>query len=685
MANETQSKKKGILSMRMTLILFAIVPLVCAAIVLNIVLSTNSSAAMKESTFSSMVSLIKETGLAFDQLAESNKQLMKNFGQAAVVKEYMKDPTNKELAAKGQAYTMDVYNKMKGWESIYISDWDSVTLSHPNTDMIGKPVREGDRLKALQDAMEAGGENVYNVGILTSPASGKLIMSMYAPVYDNGTRLGYIGGGFFVNDLASMVCDASSLGLSSAYIYFVDKQGIMLYHPDKDKIGNPVENDAVKGLVAKLANGEHPEPDCIAYDYKGVSKYAAYYVGEGDNYIAVLTADENDAMMSIYRVINKSILICVIAVAVFVLVSVLIARKIFAPLLVITASMEQLSTGDLATECNAASKIRETISIVDAFNRLKNALNVSMRSVGDSAEVLNSSITNVDGMTNNNVESVSQISIAIDDVAKTSQAVAENAQVMTDKARDLGASIEELNGNVVALYDASQTIKDANNDATDCMRSVYQGAKESVDAMQRINGKISETNDAITQIGAAVQAIESIAAQTNLLSLNASIEAARAGEAGKGFAVVADEIRSLADSSAQSAKEIKQIMDGIIVLSNDTVEISNRVNEVINKEQSDIEKAQEKFNVLSDSVEASITEIDTIKKMTNTLDGIKVELTNSTSDLGAISEELGASAEEVAASCQTVATACEETRTSTGEMRSANDDMNKAIEFFKLA
>ena len=119
-------------------------------------------------------------------------------------------------------------------------------------------------------------------------------------------------------------------------------------------------------------------------------------------------------------------------------------------------------------------------------------------------------------------------------------------------------------------------------------------------------------------------------------------------------------------------------------MSNGTVDISNRVYEVISKEREDIEQAQEKFNVLSDSVAASITEIDTIKDITAQLDKIKADLTNSTTELGAISEELGASAEEVAASCQTVTSACTDTLDSTVKMRDVNRDMGVAIDYFKI-
>ncbi len=683
---QSDGKNRGRLSMRSTLVMFALIPMVTLSLILSLAIVMLSRKRLDEASKNSLYSVVNEIGIAFDYVMELGETTLQDYATAPIVKEALLHPNDAAVTAKLQKYTEDYYSKLEGWDGVYLADWNTMVMAHPNKSTLGMILRKTDAEKdTLRKPILSAGTGVYNVGILTSPASGKLVVSMYCAVKDdNGNPIGFVGGGFYIDNVTENFSDVSSLGYDSAYVYYVDKQGIMLGHPDPAKIGNPVENDAVKGLVEKLSKGEHPAPDCITYKYKGVDKYAAYYVGAAERYIAVLTADRSEVLAALNGLAVTSAVLLVVGIAVFSVMAVGLAVIITRPYIKITAALDELSKGEVNAKCDIKSIINETVSMINSTEILKDSLNTSMTKVKNSADDLNAAIISVDEKAENNVKQVSQINTAIGEVAETSQVVAEDAQKIASEAVDLGEHVDRLNGNVIILHDASQTIKSANDEASACMRSVYENGNESVAAMQQISDKIAETNNAIDKIGSAVQAIESIAAQTNLLSLNASIEAARAGEAGRGFAVVADEIRALADSSANSAKEIKQIIEDVIALSKGTVEISDKVFEVINREQADIETAQNKFNVLSESVESSINEIEVIRKMTSELNSIKEELSKTTSDLGALSEELGASAEEVAASCQIVTNACNETQKATLDMSNTNKGMTEAIGFFKL-
>ena len=675
--------KSRTISFHMILLLLVLVPTITVSISLSIVMYNMTSREIKDSMNNSMVSYITEMGIAYDNTTETAKTIMGTFASNPDVINYLKNQDDTELGEKVQEYTKNYFGQLDGWEGIYLASWESKVLSHPTDSVVGRVMREGDRLKQLQDSMLSS-DGAYNVGIINSPASGQLIMSMYMPVMDGNVPLGYVGAGTYVHDNIRPLDNADNIGLESAYTYVVDNHGTILYHPDSGKVGGMSENEALLEVLANLGNADSKKTGTISYVYNGVKKHAAYYVGEEQHYVAVFTADDREILTNTKRNLNIMVISAGVLILFFSALAFIISKLIVKPLKKMVKVIEALSKGNTDVNTDVRTVVTESRNIRDSATDFKGALREALGAVKNASLVLKDSIDDVRAKTVDNTDKVNQINTAISEISQTSQNVAQNAQDITEQTITLSDKIDILFKNVAELDKSAGLIKTNNENAAAQMSIVMAAAQSSVDAVDGIAEKIQETNLAVDEISKCVSVIEEISSQTNLLSLNASIEAARAGEAGKGFAVVAEEIRHLSDSTAESAQEIKQIIEKVVKLSEVTVDYANKVVRTTEEEQQNISDTQQQFAILSDAVTNSLDNIYDIKNVTDILENIKSHLVTATSNLGAIAEELGASAQEASANCHTVAQTCNDTELSTRMMQKADKDMMDDIEFFKL-
>lgn len=675
--------KSRTISFHMILLLLVLVPTITVSMSLSVVMYNMTSRELRASMNNSMVSYITEMGIAYDNTTETAKTIMGTFASNPDVINYLKNQDDTELGEKVQEYTKNYFGQLDGWEGIYLASWESKVLSHPTDSVVGRVMREGDRLKQLQDSMLSS-DGAYNVGIINSPASGQLIMSMYMPVMDGNVPLGYVGAGTYVHDNIRPLDNADNIGLESAYTYVVDNHGTILYHPDSGKVGGMSENEALLEVLANLGNADSKKTGTISYVYNGVKKHAAYYVGEEQHYVAVFTADDREILTNTKRNLNIMVISAGVLILFFSALAFIISKLIVKPLKKMVKVIEALSKGNTDVNTDVRTMVTESRNIRDSATDFKGALREALGAVKNASLVLKDSIDDVRAKTVDNTDKVNQIDTAISEISQTSQNVAQNAQDITEQTITLSDKIDILFKNVAELDKSAGLIKTNNENAAAQMSIVMAAAQSSVDAVDGIAEKIQETNLAIDEISKCVSVIEEISSQTNLLSLNASIEAARAGEAGKGFAVVAEEIRHLSDSTAESAQEIKQIIEKVVKLSEVTVDYANKVVRTTEEEQQNISDTQQQFAILSDAVTNSLDNIYDIKNVTDILENIKSHLVTATSNLGAIAEELGASAQEASANCHTVAQTCNDTELSTRMMQKADKDMMDDIEFFKL-
>lgn len=342
------------------------------------------------------------------------------------------------------------------------------------------------------------------------------------------------------------------------------------------------------------------------------------------------------------------------------------------------ARVNALAEGDLSAKKESHSIVREIRNLLQNTSQMQRNLAQVIGGVQEvSGELLNS-VRQVAEGSDATTEQAGQISQAMEQLSSAAEEMAENVQNISDRMDEIGEAVNDISVSAGQLQKDSEEIQDNSKKAGEGMEKIMTGSNRSVESVNTITAKIHETNDYIKKIDEAVALIFSISGQTNLLSLNASIEAARAGEAGRGFAVVAEEIRKLSEQSAAGAEQIKNLAQGIMEKSGETVEQADVVKDIIREEQDHIIATREQYQQLEQSIRHSAEEIRKIAGETGRLSQQKEDILGNIGSLSAISEEnaannqqVNANIEEILTQIQTVGANCDKMKQISGELESS--------------
>lgn len=232
-------------------------------------------------------------------------------------------------------------------------------------------------------------------------------------------------------------------------------------------------------------------------------------------------------------------------------------------------------------------------------------------------------------------------------VALGASQMAESAQALAEGATDQAASVEELTATIQSI---TETIIYSSKKAEESFHNAEKfklEAEGSSEDIKQLNLAMTRINDTSKEIANIITAIEDIASQTNLLSLNASIEAARAGDTGRGFAVVADQIGKLAADSATSAANTRELIEN-------SIREIERGNEITQKATMAIGSVIKGINVLAESTNEistlSVSQADTMKQLEVGVEQISEVIQNNS----AAAEESSATSEELSAQSETL-------------------------------
>ena len=452
---------------------------------------------------------------------------------------------------------------------------------------------------------------------------------------------------------AGILANAKMEGVESSYAYMVSPDGTMLYHPTESKVGEPVENEVIKDVIAKIKAGTTPEPEVVGYEFDGKVKYASYYV-LSTNDVIVISADEEEVLSGIKTMMvhsGEGMLVVMILLAVVIFIVTGIMMNPLKKITILINEMEELKFVSHPWNRKLKKGKDECGAMANAVSAMRDSLRSVIRDVSNASAHLNEIVHTLQATT-------SEVNDSCTDNSATTEELAAGMQETTATTQTLVSSIEDMKEGSNDIQRMSIEGEELSNEIEERAAKLKKSATESVKlardmfaSLQKNSAKAIEEARAVEKINELTEVIMRISSQTSLLALNASIEAARAGEAGKGFAVVATEIGNLANQTSETVADINNIVAEVNMVVrdmgttlNDTTQFME--NQVVPDYQAFYDVSNQ-YNDDSVAVKKSMTSIqesvvqlnETILLVTDGLEGITKTINESAIGVSDIAEK----------------------------------------------
>lgn len=663
--NLSKFKSKDSLKFRLIVlfVLFSLLP----TCILGMVNMYQNISEKNDTIVKSNIVLTTQISNQIDQILDDSRALLVTTATAIGA-----ETTNKTLdAATIKMAIVEMKKQNPAFELVIANNINAMQIARTSGDLRDQAGKEN-IISALQ------GKTFFS-DVYISTSTQAPCVTIYTPIKDkSGEIVGLMSADISLSSIQETV-NSAKIG-NTGYIDVVDKQGVLIAHPDKDRVLKK-ESVADLGYIAKALNGESGSMTTTATN--GVEALTVFAPIAKYNWAIAAYMPTKEIWGTIIASLWVNVLLILLAVIAAGITAFFIGRSISRPLQELAANAGDLAQGDLtvtitakgALEINQLSKSLNKMQ--DNFKQIINNIVITSEQVAASSEQLMSgaeqsaqavdqvadSITEVAGATEKQLLAVNQATTIVTNISSSIQHIAEQAN-MVSATSDRTATIAQEGGSAV-------------NTAVEQMHHIESTVISSAQVVTVLGERSKE-------IGQIVDTIAGIAGQTNLLALNAAIEAARAGEQGRGFAVVADEVRRLAEQSQDAAKQIAKLISSIQTETDKAVQAMNNGTQEVKIGTEVVNNAGQAFHNINTSVEEMSGQVREISGAIQQIASGSQRVVTTMQDIDSISKDTALQTQTVSAATEEQAASMEEISHASQTLANMATELQSAIHKFKM-
>lgn len=547
-------------------------------LLLWLIVSTIIASIVKKDITNQMTDAVESRATIINDYVTSAEEYITAFALGNEVHDLLQNPKDPGLLEQAQNYTEN-FAKIKGiFEGLYIATPDTYVLTHTSESAIGITTRSGESLKVFHDTILSRPQ-LTNLGIMKSPGTGSMILSMYYPLFESNQCIGYVGAGVYASRLMDVLLGLDMEGLpNSEYVFLNAENGVYLYHENEELLNTETTDSGYLEILQEIRTDSSTEANTYTYqDENGVNQLVVYKYLKDRGWVFMVRDNASEVYHAVILVRIIVGVLCALVAAAIILVTIFILYRQGKELMAVESAIRHLGNLDLSADRELETfygrrdeigLIAQTVhdvcdclrKTIDDIGRILGemadgniAVDVSMNEayyIGD-CKTLSESLKTIRYKLTHVMRDISRVANQVDSGAYQ---VSAGLQTLSQGTMEQSASIDGL---VTHVTELSSRIKESSTRCHDADTLVDKANGFAAEADARMAELIESTKNieqSSTKIVSIIKTIEDIAFQTNILALNASIEAARAGSAGKGFSVVAEEVSGLAAKSSEAAQ-----------------------------------------------------------------------------------------------------------------------------------